>query len=109
MDLGRRFVPGDLVRGFARTVGRTSRLSVAVRAWQLRSTAAAPGSRTNRLVTRLRELGPYTAIALLLPGGSLIALAAWTFRRRPPITVPLGRLSLVVAAFGAALILPGNI
>jgi uncharacterized membrane protein len=88
--LGRRFVLGDLLRGFARTVGRTSRLSVAVRPW-------------------LRELGPYTAIALLLPGGSLIALAAWALRRRPLVTAPLGRLSLVVAAFCAALILPGNI
>jgi hypothetical protein len=63
----------------------------------------------NRLATRLRELGPYTAIALLLPGGSLIALAAWAFRHRPIVTASLGRLALVVAAFGAALILPGNI
>jgi hypothetical protein len=63
----------------------------------------------NRLATRLRELGPYTAIALLVPGGSLIVLAAWAFRHRPLVTAPLGRLSLVVAAFGAALILPGNI
>ena len=63
----------------------------------------------NRFATRLRELGPYTAIALIVPGGSLIALAAWTFRHRRGITAPLGRLLLVVAASGAALILPGNI
>ena len=107
MYLGRRFVLGDLMRGFARTVGRTSRLSVA--GWPLRNSAAARGSRINRLAHRLRELGPYTAIALLLPGGSLIALAAWSFRHRPHSTVSVGRLSLVVAAFGAALILPGNI
>jgi hypothetical protein len=92
--LGRRFALGDLMRGFARTVGRTWGLSVAVRGW---------------LAKMLRELGPLAAIALLLPGGSLIALAAWAFRHRPLVTAPLGRLSLVVAVFAAALILPGNI
>jgi hypothetical protein len=94
MHLGRRFALGDRVRGFARTVGRTSGLSVAVRAW---------------LANTLRELGPLTAIALLLPGGSLIALAAWTFRHPRALTAPLGRSLLVVAASAAALILPGNI
>ena len=91
--LGRRFALSDLMRGFARTVGRTSGSSVAVPAW----------------LAKLRELGPLTAIALIVPGGSLIALAAWTFRHRPLITAPLGRLLLVVAAFSAALILPGNV
>ncbi|HEX8782556.1 MAG TPA: hypothetical protein VF764_04245 [Steroidobacteraceae bacterium] len=109
MHLGRRFALGDLMRGFSRTVGRTSRLSVAVRALQLPDSAVARGSAMNRLTNRLRELGPYTAVALLLPGGSLIALAAWTFRKRRHVTAPLGRLLLVVAAFSAALILPGNI
>ena len=37
---------------------------------------------TSRLATRLRELGPYTAIELLVPGGSLIALSLWAFRHR---------------------------
>jgi hypothetical protein len=62
----------------------------------------------SRLANALRELGPLTAIALILPGGSLIALAAWSYRHRP-LTAPLGRLLLVVAASGVALILPGNI
>jgi len=109
MHLGRRFAPGDLMRGFARTVGRTSRLSVAVLAGPRQGPVAARGSRMSRLATRLRELGPYTAIALIIPGGSLIALAAWTFRHRPLVSAQLGRLLLVVAAFGAAMILPGNI
>jgi hypothetical protein len=78
MHLSRRFALGDRMLRFARTVGRTS-----------------------------RELGPYTAIALILPGGSLIALAAWTFRHRP-VTAPLSRLLVMVAAFGAALIVPGS-
>jgi hypothetical protein len=62
-----------------------------------------------RLANTLRELGPYTAIALIIPGGSLIALAAWAFRHRDPVTAPLSRVLLVVAASGAALILPANI
>ena len=106
MHLGRRFALGDGMLRFARTVGRTLRLNVANEGSNPRITAAAGSS---RLAKALRELGPYAAIALVLPGGSLIALAAWTFRHRPLITAPLGRLLLVVAAFGAALILPGNI
>jgi hypothetical protein len=86
MHLGRRFVLGDLARGLARTVGRTTRLSVA----------------------GLRELGPYTAIALVLPGGSLIALALWSFRNRPLLTAHLGRSLVMGAAFALALILPAN-
>lgn len=86
MHLGRRFVPGDLMRRLARTVGRTTRLSVA----------------------GLRDLGPYTAIALVLPGGSLIALALWTFRHRPLVAAHLGRSLVMVAAFALALILPVN-
>jgi hypothetical protein len=30
----------------------------------------------------LRSLGPYVAIEILLPGGTLIALALWLYRRR---------------------------
>ena len=30
----------------------------------------------------LRELAPYAAIELLLPGGSLMALGLWFFRRK---------------------------
>lgn len=59
------------------------------------------------LLKTVRELGPYTALAaLILPGGSLIALAAWALRRRNPVIAPLGRVFIIVAAFAAALILP---
>ncbi len=34
------------------------------------------------LVEHLRELGPYFAVELILPGGSLIALALWLYRHR---------------------------
>ena len=30
----------------------------------------------------LRELGPYAAIEIVLPGGSLLALLLWFYRRR---------------------------
>jgi hypothetical protein len=35
-----------------------------------------------RAVGSIRSVGPYVAIELLLPGGSIIALALWTYRRR---------------------------
>ena len=35
----------------------------------------------HRLVARVGELGPYLAIELVLPGGSLIALFLWLYRR----------------------------
>ena len=31
----------------------------------------------------VRSLGPYLAIELILPGGSIVALLLWTFRNRP--------------------------
>jgi hypothetical protein len=106
MDPGRRFALGDRMLRFARTVGRTLRLNVASRACDLQVTPAAPGG---RFADALRDLGPYAAIALVLPGGSLIALAAWTFRNRPLVAASLRRVWVMVAAFGAALILPRNI
>jgi hypothetical protein len=39
----------------------------------------------------LRDLGPYAAIELLLPGGSLIALLLWLYRRRGRACLPWGR------------------
>jgi hypothetical protein len=32
-------------------------------------------------VAGLREFGPYAAIELVLPGGSLVAVAIWLYRR----------------------------
>jgi hypothetical protein len=34
------------------------------------------------LVATLKDLAPYAAIELLLPGGSLMALTLWLYRRR---------------------------
>lgn len=35
-----------------------------------------------RTIAAVRALAPYAAIELLLPGGSLIALVLWLYRRR---------------------------
>ncbi len=35
----------------------------------------------------VRELGPYAAIELLVPGGSVIAVLLWLYRRRKRIEV----------------------
>ena len=66
------------------------------------------GTMMNRLVNMMRALGPYTAIALVVPGGSLIALAAWSVRNSTFARARLGRLLVIVAALGVALILPGR-
>jgi hypothetical protein len=34
------------------------------------------------VVSKLRKLAPYAAIELFLPGGSMIALLLWLFRRQ---------------------------
>jgi hypothetical protein len=36
---------------------------------------------TAAVLARLRDLAPYAAIELVLPGGSLIALLLWLYRR----------------------------
>ena len=58
-----------------------------------------------RLVRAVGRTSPYTALALALPGGSLIALALWIFQDRASSTAPLRR-ALLIAAAGTALILP---
>jgi hypothetical protein len=34
------------------------------------------------ILHQFRSLGPYLAIALILPGGSIVALLLWTYRHR---------------------------
>jgi hypothetical protein len=40
------------------------------------------GARAAAVVAKLRELAPYAAIELVLPGGSLMALLLWLYRRQ---------------------------
>ena len=56
--------------------------------------------------TRGGASGMILAIALLLPGGTLIAFALWAFQRAGVTTLP--RSLLIAAALGASLILPGS-
>jgi hypothetical protein len=39
------------------------------------------------VVAKLRELAPYAAIELVLPGGSLLALLLWLYRRQKKVPV----------------------
>lgn len=43
--------------------------------------ALGPPGPVGRVAALLRELGPYAAIELILPGGSLLALLLWLWRR----------------------------
>ena len=63
-----------------------------------------PGAAT--IGASLRELGPYAAIGLVVPGGSLIALALWIYRNRGRTAGHLGRGLVMVAAVAAALAIP---
>jgi hypothetical protein len=53
----------------------------------------------DRLVGSIRQLGPYAALELALPGGSLIALALWTARHHP-MTSWRRVLALTIAVVG---------
>lgn len=64
----------------------------------LRSVAAIAGP--------MRDLGPYAMIALIVPGGSLIALGMWGFRHRAWVARHLDRVLVIVAALATALVLP---
>ena len=67
-----------------------------------------PADGRSRLANSFRELGPYAAIALILPGGSLIALALLSRRHGAGFTSWLGRGLVLVSVLGASLILPGS-
>ena len=56
------------------------------------------------LTTSWRELGPYAAIALLLPGGSLIVVSLWILQRRPWLIARVGPGRAVVLALLATVV-----
>ena len=58
------------------------------------------------IAASLRELGPYAAIGLVVPGGSLIALAMWAYRHRAQTARHLSRVLVIVLALAAALVFP---
>jgi hypothetical protein len=101
IHLGRRFAQGEC--DLAPRASRWSNLAA-----DIGRSAAAQASRTSRLANSIRELGPYAAIALILPGGSLIALALLSRRHRGGLS-PWSRRGLVlVALLAASIMLPGS-
>jgi hypothetical protein len=45
-------------------------------------------ARAALVVAKLRTLAPYAAMELVLPGGSLMALLFWLYRRQRKVPVP---------------------
>jgi hypothetical protein len=60
-----------------------------------------------QLPRSLRKLGAYVAVALIVPGGSLIALTLWAWSYRGWMTPRAGRALLGLAALGTGLFFPG--
>ena len=44
-----------------------------------------------KLTSAVRAIGPYAAIELLVPGGTLIALSLWAFRNRTALAARVRR------------------
>jgi hypothetical protein len=55
----------------------------------------------------MRKLGAYAAVALIVPGGSLIAFAHWASQHRGWLTARTWRALFAIAALGTGLIFPG--
>lgn len=60
-----------------------------------------------QLSSSMRGFGGYAAVALVVPGGSLIAFTLWASRHRGWLTARTWRALLGVAALGTGLIFPG--
>jgi hypothetical protein len=61
-----------------------------------------------RLRTGLHELGPFVAIALALPGGTVLLASLWVFRHRRWMLARAQRTLIIVSALGAGVIVPGG-
>jgi hypothetical protein len=48
-------------------------------------------SLAKKLLSAGRTLGPYLAIELLMPGGSLLALVLWLYRSRTYLPTPVSQ------------------
>jgi hypothetical protein len=62
--------------------------------------------RMGALADLIRKVGPYGAIGLLVPGGSLIALCLWAVRHRSWFVAHMRRTFALVAAVAAGLTVP---
>jgi hypothetical protein len=61
-----------------------------------------------RLTTELRELGPYAALGLVLPGGSVILASLWAFRHRRWFLAHAHRTLIIVLTVGAGAVVRGR-
>ena len=61
-----------------------------------------------RLTLELRELGPYAALGLVLPGGSVILASLWAFRHRRWFLAYAHRTLIIVLAVGAGVVVRGR-
>jgi len=61
----------------------------------------------SHLTAALRELGPYAAIGLVLPGGTLLLASLWAFRHRRWFVAHARRTLAIVLALAAIVIVPG--
>lgn len=48
---------------------------------------AAPASLFRRVALTLKALAPYAALEIILPGGTLVALVLWLYRRRRALRI----------------------
>jgi hypothetical protein len=60
-----------------------------------------------QLPDSMRKLGAYAAVALIVPGGSLIAFTLWAFGHRGWLTTRTWRALVAVVTLGTGLIVPG--
>jgi hypothetical protein len=50
---------------------------------------------------QFRSLGPYLAVELILPGGSILALLLWTYRHSPVVRQTAARIATSTRALWA--------
>jgi hypothetical protein len=72
-----------------RAIRRDGRSTLSLRKWSVHAAAA---------IVRLKALAPYALIELVLPGGSVMALLLWLYRRRKN-GVGFGQLQLRLPTF----------
>jgi hypothetical protein len=77
----------SIVKGANR---RNARWTLALRIW---------GGYAVAVIVRLKALAPYAMIELVLPGGSVMALLLWLYRRRKNNGVDFGQLPVRLSSF----------
>ena len=81
--------------GTARSAYRDVRMLVSPNSWK------------SRLTTAVRELGPYAAIGLALPGGTLILASLWAVRHRRWLAAHARAMLTIVLVLGITVIVLG--